>query len=303
MNDMGYQELLAFALIFKAIADNSRAVIGVKDVDGRYIYVNKEYTRLFHHTYDYFIGRTDHEIFPRAIADSFRTSDLQAQKRPEGITVEEQAPVNGQLSDYLSIKFPIHDDAGHVYATGVIATDITELKRLQHELRGLAERDELTDSYNRRKLFEIGACEVRSAQRYDYPLSVMMFDLDLFKQINDTHGHAAGDQVLKGFAGLITSELRKHDTFGRVGGEEFALILPHTPAENALLLGNRVQQQLAHCRVLADNGAVMQITTSIGISQLHPEQADFEDLLQSADSALYQAKVEGRNCIRMFRRP
>ncbi|MFZ5602747.1 MAG: sensor domain-containing diguanylate cyclase [Pseudomonadota bacterium] len=303
MNDMGYQELQAFALIFKAIADNSRAVIGVKDVDGRYMYVNKEYTRLFHHSYHDFIGHTDHELFPRAIADAFRAADLQAQRRPESITVEEQAPVNGMLSDYLSIKFPIHDDAGHVYATGVIATDITELKRLQRELQGLAERDELTNIYNRRKLFEIGACEVRSAQRYDYPLSVMMFDLDLFKQINDIHGHAAGDEMLKGFAGLITSELRKHDTFGRIGGEEFVLILPHTPAENALLLGNRIQQQLAHCRVLADNGAVVQITTSIGISQLHPEQTDFENLLQAADGALYQAKVEGRNCIRMFRRP
>ena len=112
--------------LFKAIAEHSPAVIGAKSLDGRYIYVNREYSRLFGRPVADFIGKTDHEVFPEEIAEQFRAADLRVQELGAPIRVEEVAMVDGELRHYLSSKFPIRNADGELVATGVVATDITD---------------------------------------------------------------------------------------------------------------------------------------------------------------------------------
>ncbi len=124
--------------LFEAIADNAKAVIGAKDLEGRYLYANQEYYRLFHKNKDSFCGKTDHEIFPEDIATAFRQADLKVIETMDVITVEEKAPVDGEIRDYLSIKFPITDSNGKLFATGLVATDITERKIAEREVLRLS---------------------------------------------------------------------------------------------------------------------------------------------------------------------
>jgi PAS domain S-box-containing protein len=126
------------SLLFKAISDHSSAVIGAKDISGRYIYVNKEYSRLFKLSYDDFIGKTDMEIFPSKIANKFRSADLIVQDTRITITIEEDAVVGGEIRCFMSVKFPILDEKGDLFATGVIATDITDKNKMGSERELLA---------------------------------------------------------------------------------------------------------------------------------------------------------------------
>ena len=133
--DNNLDELLAQNSLFQAIANHANAVIGAKDLEGRYIYVNKEYSRLFHMDEVDFIGQTDHEIFPEDIATAFRDADIEVAKKKEIVHVEEKVPIDGKIRQYLSVKFPIKNKEGIIFATGLIATDITERYRLENELQ------------------------------------------------------------------------------------------------------------------------------------------------------------------------
>lgn len=285
--------------IFNAIAENANAVIGAKDLEGRYIYVNSEYSRLFHLDKSQFIGRRDEDIFPPEIAKQFHDSDLQALESRSGISIEQKAPINGELRDYLSIKFPIIDENGATYAVGLIGTDITDKKRLQMQMQVYAERDALTGVYNRRKLFEIGESEFERSRRYHYPFSVLMFDIDHFKNINDSYGHAVGDLVIKRFAQICANALRKQDTIGRIGGEEFVALLPHTDADKAAMLAQRIQAALVEQQGVKEDDSVIAVTVSVGVAAMDANHKNFDQLLNHADEAMYQAKTDGRNCVRV----
>lgn len=126
-------------LLFRTIAEYSRAVIGAKALDGRYIYVNDEYSRLFHRPCEEFIGKTDAELFSGEAAAAFRSADLLVQKSKDAVTVEEVVPVDGKNRAYLSVKFPIRDESGQIWATGVVATDITDRKEMETERDGVIE--------------------------------------------------------------------------------------------------------------------------------------------------------------------
>jgi two-component system, cell cycle sensor histidine kinase and response regulator CckA len=127
-------------LLFKSIADHSPAVIGAKDLDGRYLYVNKEYSRFFNLPFDEFIGKSDSELFPVEIANKFREADIDVQKSLRSIMVEENALVHGEIRKFMSLKFPILDKLGHLYATGVIATDITDRTQAGKDLKNINEK-------------------------------------------------------------------------------------------------------------------------------------------------------------------
>jgi diguanylate cyclase (GGDEF)-like protein len=160
-----------------------------------------------------------------------------------------------------------------------------ELTRAFERLGELAIRDELTGAYNRRYLMETLARERSRAERLSDPFAVCVLDLDHFKSINDTRGHAAGDEVLRHFAAAAPRALRGIDTFGRFGGEEFLMVLPGTQREGALAAAERV-------RAAAEAGG--QVTVSIGVAT-HRRGEDINALLHRADEALYQAKAAGRN--------
>ena len=138
--------------------------------------------------------------------------------------------------------------------------------------------------------------EMARASRYGASLSILMVDLDHFKRVNDTYGHAGGDEVLRQFAEIAKGHLRGTDIMGRVGGEEFAILLPETASIGALNLAERVRHDLQNAKMVWGD-QTLRITASLGIADLGEHDATILDLLARADRALYTAKNNGRNCV------
>lgn len=181
---------------------------------------------------------------------------------------------------------------------GFIA-DITTHKQLERKLHDAAATDFLTGLPNRRHIMERMEQELSRIQRDPGALSaVLMFDLDLFKAINDRYGHAMGDEVLKHFSAILRHELRKVDSVGRIGGEEFAIILSGADMEDAARFAERVRTRLASTP-LCDGGVCINVTVSIGIAAMLAEDASTTNSLSRADTALYQAKQGGRDRVKI----
>ncbi len=176
------------------------------------------------------------------------------------------------------------------------ARDISERKIFEHELQRQAQSDYLTGLANRRHFIMRGEEEVIRALRYERPMSMLMLDIDHFKDINDTHGHHAGDIALQMFAALCQEALRKIDIIGRVGGDEFVVILPETDTEGAYELAERLCQSIANQTITTEKGISIGLTVSIGLTTLAVGgEANLDSLLKQADEALYRAKHSGRN--------
>ena len=154
----------------------------------------------------------------------------------------------------------------------------------------------LTGVNNRRYLFELAEHEFEVAKRYQQPLSIIMFDLDHFKQINDMYGHSIGDKMLEHVAQVTHAQLRDVDIIGRYGGEEFVIVLPVTNAQKASLLAQRILESVSAIRLHTDHGPAA-VTLSIGIAEtIHaPQDKSVEDVIRRADEAMYAAKQAGRN--------
>ena len=188
---------------------------------------------------------------------------------------------------------PLRRDDEDVLLIGV--SDITRQKELEAELVRLAEIDGLTEILNRRSFMERSAMELKRAFRHRTPTSLLIIDIDHFKNVNDTYGHHVGDEVLRSLARRLADGLRREDLLGRIGGEEFAALLPQTDLEGALLAAERLRLAVESMVVPCD-GWEIRITVSIGASLQEAERVqDLERLLKSADSALYAAKQNGRN--------
>lgn len=177
-------------------------------------------------------------------------------------------------------------------------TDISVHKRLAAQLLELARIDALTGLLNRRTFFEALAEEVGRAERYHRPLALMTLDLDHFKRINDSYGHPTGDRTLQSFARALTACMRQHDVVGRIGGEEFAVVLPELDREHGAEAARRVLEMVRGLTVAGPSGEATAFTVSIGVAELAPGQT-VDQLLSRADAALYQAKRGGRNCCRL----
>jgi diguanylate cyclase (GGDEF)-like protein len=167
-------------------------------------------------------------------------------------------------------------------------------KVLAEKLSKLATTDSLTGVANRREFFHVARKEISRAQRNDRVLSVLMFDIDHFKNINDQYGHAAGDDVLINIADTCQKALREIDTLGRLGGEEFGILLPETDLAEATKVAERLRQSM---KVIRPGGSATTgtVTMSVGAAQWRASHEDFEELMARADRALYDAKRAGRN--------
>jgi diguanylate cyclase (GGDEF)-like protein len=161
-------------------------------------------------------------------------------------------------------------------------------------LKALATTDYLTSACNRREFVKRAELEMQRSVRHGTPLSVLMLDIDHFKRINDSQGHAGGDTVLVGLTKLIHGKLRGSDLLARIGGEEFAILLPDTTLDGATALAERVRQAVQEQQVPLKDGT-LSYTVSIGVTQRRGEENQFEKVLATADAALYQAKNSGRN--------
>ncbi|OUS06667.1 hypothetical protein A9Q81_01935 [Gammaproteobacteria bacterium 42_54_T18] len=172
--------------------------------------------------------------------------------------------------------------------------DITDRKLIQEELERLATTDTLTGLLNRRSIFETANKEIRRAIRYQYPFTIIMLDIDHFKRVNDTYGHATGDRVIQLFAEVCLSCLREEDSLGRVGGEEFVAVLVSSTSEGGRVVAERMREAWEATEVEVPGG-VDRFTVSIGVSELIVSNESFDVLLERADRALYVSKSAGRN--------
>ncbi len=201
----------------------------------------------------------------------------------------------GEVRYIKAIAKVFRDDRGKPLRMLGTNIDITERKLLQIELEKQAHIDYLTNVSNRRYFMEQAELELNRAIRYGNPLSIFMMDIDFFKLVNDSHGHNAGDTVLKKLADVCRQTLRDVDIIGRLGGEEFAILLPATGQEEAVEAAERLRASLANAKVPQENGQLLQFTVSIGVSSLTSQIDNFDVLLNLADNALYEAKKSGRN--------
>jgi len=198
---------------------------------------------------------------------------------------------------YRYISWMSHPDlsSGLIYA---VARDVTERMELEAKLKEQAMHDSLTGVGNRRLFMQRAGEEIERSFRYGVPLSLLMLDIDHFKAVNDTHGHDAGDEVLKALVVETNAQLRASDVFCRLGGEEFAVLLINADAASAEALAERIRQALAKLTVAAD-GTSITFTVSVGGTQRAAGSDSVETMLKRADNALYAAKEGGRNQVQM----
>lgn len=168
----------------------------------------------------------------------------------------------------------------------------------REDLQRLANTDDLTSLLTRRRFLELAEHELSRYRRYGAPFSLLTIDVDFFKRVNDTLGHLAGDGVLRQFAEILTSQSRKSDLVGRLGGEEFCILLPETRLDAASEVARRILEHSRSLRVPSDVGD-LRITCSIGVAEATPHDKTIDGLLGRADTALYRAKNNGRNRIEL----
>jgi diguanylate cyclase (GGDEF)-like protein len=197
-------------------------------------------------------------------------------------------------------KGPQADDTERIAFAANLAAIAIESHSTREELERRAYTDYLTGLANRRHFLEKAESELTRTMRYGRELSLLMLDLDHFKQVNDTYGHKVGDLVLKKLSEVCQSALRDVDIIGRMGGEEFAVLLPETGSEQAMQAAERLRTAIACAHVPLGSGLPLRFTASLGVTTLRETDANIDMLLNQADQALYQAKNEGRNRACMY---
>lgn len=250
------------------------------DIDGTPVVVGRSQEADLHIPHKS-VSRQHCEI--RRDGDAYRIRDLGA----TNTTLVNEQPITEAVladGDHLTIgesilKFISHSSVEAHY---------------HEELYQLATHDALTELYNRRHFIELVDKEIARAQRHGRPLVMCIIDVDLFKPVNDRYGHVAGDGVLRQLAGVVRSFVRGEDVAARIGGEEFAVLLPESDVTAARAFGERLREAVADS-VFMLAGEAQRITISIGIAAMEPEGAERSTLMQAADAALYRAKDEGRN--------
>ncbi len=196
---------------------------------------------------------------------------------------------------YHAKAYPIHATTFPANGMAILITDVTETVGLVNKLNQQATTDGLTGIFNRRYLMQLGIQELKRARRDGTPLGIIVMDLDEFKHINDSHGHLAGDEILRSTAKCFLNGLRNGDILGRYGGDEFIALLPGTDASAVFQVAERLRQQVEHL-VIPFGEKKIATTASFGVYVFYSDQdISLEELLSIADKALYKAKSSGRN--------
>ncbi len=185
----------------------------------------------------------------------------------------------------------------------VIREKLALERDLKAQIEARARTDYLTGVFNRRHFVELAERELERAQRYRRPFTLLMIDVDHFKALNDTHGHATGDAALQAISRAIGDALRDVDILGRLGGEEFAVVLVETDEDDALAIARRICAAVSEAEIATPTGGTARLTVSIGLAQRHDRATHFDAILNAADRAMYAAKQSGRNQVAVNRQP
>jgi|AntRauTorcE11898_2_1112593.scaffolds.fasta_scaffold01988_6 diguanylate cyclase (GGDEF)-like protein len=207
----------------------------------------------------------------------------------QNLTISPLSGTDGQVEKICLMVYDVTD----------IATSRRALEKANDQLEKLSMTDRLTGLLNRGSWENLVDAEFERYRRYGQPTCLVMFDIDHFKPVNDTHGHLAGDEVIKHTADITRASLRQSDIPGRYGGEEFGIVLPETDAAGARVICERLREIIANSTVESGTASI-QYTVSIGIAPLTPEPDNYMQWLQQADDALYRGKEGGRNRVVVF---
>lgn len=233
----------------------------------------------------YYPHSSDRDAFKAAILEKGEVSDFPGQ----------MVRRDGTVIDISISSHALYDHAGNFAGVEGIYRDVTQRKNLERELQRLATTDMLTGMYNRRAFLERAESAYVHSLDSGEPLTLLMLDLDHFKSINDCFGHLEGDRALVEFSRATRSQLRASDVMGRLGGEEFGVLLPLTSLEEGMEVAHRILESIRALELRCDASHAYRLTTSLGISALHADDRSVRDLLDRADQALYQAKRQGRD--------
>jgi diguanylate cyclase (GGDEF)-like protein len=218
--------------------------------------------------------------------------DAYVAQRVEYVRSGNPNPVELRMADgkVLRFKCNVLPDGGRM----LIYANVTDLVRNAEQLEKLATTDGMTGLHNRRQFMKLAEAEWGRFQRHGRPLSLLMLDVDFFKSINDRFGHDLGDQVIAHIAALCREDRRVSDIVARIGGEEYALLLPETPIEAAYAVAERLRRNV-EVSALLSNSKGLAVTVSIGVAEAGPGMSGIVDLMKVSDRALYEAKRTGRN--------
>jgi len=283
------------------ILENVSAYIYLKDTQGRYLFANRLLRGLFNAPMEEIVGYDDSKFYDATTAANLRKSDLQVLQGGETLRREESNhnPLTGETSVYLTIKLPLRHEDGSIYALCGIATDITEQKDIEEYMRRMAQYDALTNLPNRALFTDRLQQAFSAARRGHEHFALMYIDLDKFKPINDTYGHAVGDLLLYEAAQRMQSCVRQSDTVARIGGDEFVVLLPSLKQDQD---APEVAEKIRHSLNLPFelSGHILHISSSIGVA-IYPAHGDNEkELVKNADIAMYYAKENGRNNVTVY---
>ncbi len=281
-----------------AIADSAWDAILMVDPDGRISYWNPAAERILGYTKAEAMGQILHDLIaPERYHKVQRAAFPGFVQTGRGEAIGDIHEIVARRKNGMEIPVQLSLSSfqmnGNWYAVGIMS-DITERKRLEYELNQQATLDALTGITNRRYFLELAHGELKRSLRLKHPLALVMMDIDHLKSVNDTYGHAVGDQTLMAFTKICQKNIRDIDIFARIGGDEFVLLLPETNQEQAFIPVERIREILA-AHPIELSGMPVLITLSSGISILASEKETIEDLMGRADQALYQAKEGGRN--------
>lgn len=274
--------------------------IWLKDKEGIYLFCNKAFERLYNAKEEDIVGKSDYDFVDSSLANFFRAYDMIAMHAQMPMSNEEELTFkeDGYRGLFETIKTPVRDISGDIIGILGIARDITKRKENEDKIEKLEYSDALTGLPNKMLLNLRINHDMSIANRKKEQLAILFLDFDHFKNINDSLGHAVGDQLLIEVSKRLKNLIREEDTLSRQGGDEFVLVLPNVTAEGAAHVAKKLLQAIEQAIKVKENELV--ITASIGIAMFPEDGTDMETLFKCADAAMYLAKENGRNRYRFY---
>jgi diguanylate cyclase (GGDEF)-like protein/PAS domain S-box-containing protein len=273
----------------------------VLDQEGRVLEVMANEPSLLFARPEHIKGRLIQDFIPPEAADQIMGGLHQALETGRATPIEYQVPVLAGGEHWFEGRFALMEqDEQRLSKVILTAAEISDRRRLYQEVQRLANQDPLTSCFNRRHFMSLAEQEVQRATRYRRPLSLLMLDLDHFKDFNDLYGHQIGDRLLCALVDLCQQQLRSVDTLGRYGGEEFVILMPETVRSGAAQAAERIRAAIADLELDTAAGQ-LSVTVSVGVASIEPRKdptPTLDALIKRADQALYKAKSDGRNCVR-----